>query len=206
MSLRVLSTNRRSLGSPANRSSTGLAARAGTTIAPRSASTAQRAIQYVVATAGPNEFGPTSNGLADEAHHHAENLQRAFGTDDGIRFVLGTQDEAPTLEVEPLERKLIVDDRDDDLSAASGVALFDHDEIAVENAGFLHRVSLHAYENRLRRALDQVVVDRQRVGRRLVDRIRQAGMDRRVGQRTLEEAARRREPAIGGRFDEPGKL
>ena len=50
--------------------------------------------------------------------------------------------------------------------------LLDDDEIAFEDAGVHHRIALDPDQHRLRRALDQVVVDRQRVGLGVVDRVR----------------------------------
>ena len=81
--------------------------------------------------------------------------------------------------------------------------LLDHHEIAVENAGVHHRVALHADEHGVRRPLDEVVVDGERVARR---RLRPppacppAPVSSASG--ALEEAARRREPAVGRRLDE----
>ena len=47
------------------------------------------------------------------------------------------QDEAAAIEIEALERKLIVDDGDDDVAASRCAALLDDHEIAVENSGIL---------------------------------------------------------------------
>ena len=110
------------------------------------------------------------------------------------------------LEIEALQRELAVDDGDDDVAALGGGRLFDDDEVALENAGVDHRIALHPHQHRLRRVFDQVVVDGQRVALPVVDRVGQAGLDRRLGQRTLEEAARGREALVGRRIDEAGEL
>src|SRR5437773_12131364 len=51
--------------------------------------------------------------LPDEPDHHAEDLERAFGTYDRISLVFGSQHQFSAFEIQALQRELIVDDRDD---------------------------------------------------------------------------------------------
>src|SRR5436309_2869772 len=103
----------------------------------------------------PSQTREPSRRLAHQSDHDAEDFERALGTDDRICLVLGAQDEVAAIEIETLERKLIVDDGDDDVAASRRGAFLDDDEIAVENSRVLHRISLDPYENRLRGSLDQ---------------------------------------------------
>src|SRR5436190_244574 len=85
--------------------------------------------------------------LAHESNHHAEDLKRAFGTDHRISLVFRSQYELATLDVQALQRELVVDDGNDDVTLVRGDTLFNDDKIAVENAGVLHRIALHAHED-----------------------------------------------------------
>jgi hypothetical protein len=109
--------------------------------------------------------------LAHEPDHHAEDFERAFGTDHRVGLVLRLQHELAALDVEAFQRELTVDNRDDDVAALGRRGLLDHHQVAFENAGVLHRIALDPDQHRLRGALDQVVVDGQRIGVSIVDGI-----------------------------------
>src|SRR5439155_3065148 len=83
-----------------------------------------------------------SGGLAHQPDHDAEDFEGALRPDDRIGLILRAQDEAAAIEIEALERKLIVDDGDDDVAASRCAALLDDHEIAVENSRILHRIAL----------------------------------------------------------------
>ena len=140
--------------------------------------------------------------LAHQPDHDAEDLERALGPDHRVRLVLRLEDEHALVDVQPLQRELVVDDRDDDVAAPRRGALLDDDEVAIEDARVHHRVALDANEHRRRRMLDQVVVDRQRVAAGVVDRVRHAGANRHRGERPLEEAPGRREPLVRRAVDQ----
>jgi hypothetical protein len=61
--------------------------------------------------------------LAHEPDHDAEDLQGAFGADGRVGLVLRAQDELARLEVEALQRELVVDDRYDDVALLGARAL-----------------------------------------------------------------------------------
>ena len=124
----------------------------------------------------------------------------------GYALFSGRRTKRPALEIEALERELVVDDRDHDFAAPCTGALLDHDKIAVEHAGIDHRIALDSYQHRSRRMLDEIIVERQRVGGPVVDRVGQSRVHRRFGQRALKEAPRRRQAPIRRRFHEAGEL
>ena len=62
--------------------------------------------------------------LAHQPDHDAEDLERAFRTDDRIGLVFGTQNELAALEIEALQGELVVDDGDDDIAAARRCCAF----------------------------------------------------------------------------------
>ena len=151
---------------------------------------------------GPQPRGgpvtPPGPELAHEPHHHAEDLEGSFGTDGrhrpcsrrsrmnfpasiSSRFSVNWLSTMATT-ISPL--------------CADG-PLLDHDQVAVEDACIHHRIAFDPDPHRRRRALDQVVVDRERFGIRVVDRLRQARPNRRIRQRAREEASRGRKPAVG---------
>src|ERR1022692_806116 len=147
-----------------------------------------------------------SSDLAHQPHHDAEYLQRAFGSDDRKSLVLRTQDESPALQIETLERELIVDDRDHDFAAPRAGALFDDDEISVKHASVDHGIALDPHEHRSRRVLDEIIVESQRVRGAVVDRAWQSRMNRRFRQRSLKEPPRRCQQAVGRRLHEASEL
>src|SRR5438045_2236282 len=100
-----------------------------------------------------------SSELANEPDHYAEDLERAFGPNRRIGLVLGLEDKLTGLDIEAFQGELIVDDGHDDFTLLRRGALLDDDEIAVENAGVLHRIALDPNQDRRRWTLDQVVVD-----------------------------------------------
>src|SRR5439155_12148936 len=137
--------------------------------------------------------------LADEPDHHAEDLERAFRAYDRISLVFGPQHELPAFEIQALQGELVVDDRDDDFALLRGDTFFDDDEVAIENAGILHRIALHADEHRRGWAVDQVIIDRDGIRFVIVYRIGQPGTHRPCGERAGREPAGRGNAPIGGR-------
>src|SRR4051794_20631790 len=55
--------------------------------------------------------------FTDESNHHAIHFWSAFGTDHRIRLVLGLEHEPPAMDIQSLERELIIDYGDDDIAA-----------------------------------------------------------------------------------------
>src|SRR5579864_9277490 len=130
--------------------------------------------------------------LSHQADHHAEDFERVFWTDDRISLVLGPQHETSVLEIEALQRELVVDDRHDDIALLRGSALFDDNEIALEDPGIDHRIAPDADEHGLRGALDQVVVERDGIRLVVGDRLRQA--------RAHESGGERRRSGVDSRY------
>src|SRR6202011_1622918 len=137
-----------------------------------------------------------SGDLAHESYHDAEYFQRAFRSDDWIGLVLRPEDEAAPLEIEPLERKLIIDDRNDDFAAPCTRSLLDDDKIAVQHTGVDHGIAFDPHQHRLRRMLDKVIVEGKRVSGPVIDRAWKPCVHRGLSQRTLEKTPRRCQPPI----------
>src|ERR1700676_3205544 len=79
------------------------------------------------AAPAPSRPGLLSGGLAHQADHDPEDFEGGLGADDRIGLVLWAQDELAAVEIEALERELVVDDGHHDIAAARGTALFDDD-------------------------------------------------------------------------------
>ena len=128
--------------------------------------------------------------LADQPHHHAEDLERALGTDRRVGLVLGAQDELAA----STSRRFSVNWLSTIATTMSPFLrrrpLLDDDEVAVEDAGVDHRVALDADQHRRRRALDQVVVDGQRFG--VACRRSRSGRPARTGASASGRAKKRR--------------
>ena len=96
--------------------------------------------------------------------HHSEYLDVALGTNDGISFVLRPQYDTASFTREPLQRELVVQDRDDDVTSVGSASLLHYHHVARVDAGVDHRVALHLDEDGLRRMGNQMLVDGDRVG------------------------------------------
>src|SRR5947209_5822941 len=95
-------------------------------------------------------------------------------------FVLGLEADVVRLLEVALDRRLLADESDDDLSITRRVAALDDDVIAVEDAGVLHRVAGHAQD-----VLAAVAADQVRDVDVLLDVL--LGQDRRAGRDTADE-------------------
>ena len=74
---------------------------------------------------------------ADDAPEHADFLERI----GSIVVVLGLQADVVGLAEEALDRRLLADERDDDVAVRGDVLGAHDDEVALEDAGVLHRVA-----------------------------------------------------------------
>src|SRR3954452_2959380 len=78
----------------------------------------------------------------DDATHH----DRLAGADGLHRLVLRLQPDVVGLAEVALHGRLLADERDDDLAVGRRVLALYDDEVAVEDAGVLHRVAADAQD------------------------------------------------------------
>ena len=113
-----------------------------------------------------------------DADDDAQQLQRAGGVDGFVGRVGRFQVVAAIAGLaQGLDRELPIDHSNNDVAGGCRAVVFDHDQVAVEDAHILHAVAADLVHRGPARVVDEVVVQSDELGLLLGRGLRQAGAD-----------------------------